>query len=87
MAIAEEQQCLIEEVQFWLPTTQTSAVESACEQKIMVGLGVIIRSPQVEAVPASKTRKDQEIETQAVLLRDKVFNIAPSTLDMTQGRA
>ena len=31
MAIAEEQQCLIEEAQLRLPTLQTSAVESASE--------------------------------------------------------
>ena len=31
MAIAEEQQCLIEEGQLRLPTPQTSAVESASE--------------------------------------------------------
>ena len=44
---------------------------------------VTIRSPQVEAVPASKTRQDHEIETRAALLRDEVFNIVPSSVNMT----
>ena len=33
MAIAEEQQCLIEEVQLRLPTPQTSTVESVSEAR------------------------------------------------------
>ena len=91
MAIAEEQQCLIEEAQLRLPTPQTSVVESASEAESYGGARpkhtqrVTIRSPQVEAVPASKTSKDQEIETHAELLRDEVFNIVPGTVNMTQG--
>ena len=48
---------------------------------------VTIRSPQVEAVPASHTRQDQEIGTCAALLRYEVFIIVPSTVNVTQGRA
>ena len=44
---------------------------------------VTIMSPQVEAVPASKTRQDQEIKMHAALLRDEVFNIVPSTVNVT----
>ena len=89
MAIAEEQQCLIEEAQLRLPTPQTSAVESASEAEIHGGARpkhtprVTIRSPQVETVPVSKTSMDQEIETQATLLRDEVFNIVPGTVNVT----
>ena len=88
MAIAEEQQCLIEEAQLRFPTPQTSAVESASEAENYGGARpkciqrVTIRSPQVEAVPASKTSKDQEIETRAALLRDEVFNIVPGTVNV-----
>ena len=88
MAIAEEQQCLIEEAQLRLPTPQTSAVESASEAEIHSGTRpkhtarVTIRSPQVETVPVSKTSKDQEMETHAILLRDKVFNIVPGTVNV-----
>ena len=62
MAMAEEQQCLIEEVQLILPTPQTSAVESASEAenygwaRPKTTQRVTIRSSQVETVPASKTR-------------------------------
>ena len=51
MAIAEEQQCLIEEAQLRLPTPQTSAVESASEAENYGGARpkttqrVTIRSP------------------------------------------
>ena len=89
MAIAEEQQCLIEEAQLRLPTPQTSAVESASEAEIHGGARpkhtprVTIRSPQVETVPVSKTSMDQEMETCATLLRDKVFNIVPGTVNVT----
>ena len=87
MAIAEEQQCLLEEAKLRLPTPQTSAVES--EAEIHGGARpkrtprVTIRSPQVETVPVSKTSMDQEIETRATLLRDKVFNIVPGTVNVT----
>ena len=53
MVIAKEQQCLIEETQFRLPTQQTSAVESASEAENYGGARpkntqrVTIRSPQV----------------------------------------
>ena len=93
MAIAEEQQCLIEEALLRLPTPQTSAVESASEAEIHGGARpkctprVIISSPQVETVPVSKNSMDQEIETHATLLRDKVFNIVPGTVNVTQGGA
>ena len=93
MAIAEEQQCVIEEAQLRLPTPQTSAVESASEAENYGGTRpkhtqrVTIRSQQVEAVPASKTSKDQEIKTCAALLRDEVFNIVPGTVNVTQGGA
>ena len=89
MAIAEEQQHLIEEAQLRLPTPQTSAVESASEAEIHGGARpkhtprVTIRSPQVETVPVSKTSMDQEIETHATLLRDEVFNIVPGTVNVT----
>ena len=43
-------------------------------------------SLHVEAVPASKTNKDQEIETHAALLRDEVLNIVPGTVNVTLGR-
>ena len=89
---AEEQQCYIEKVQLRLPTPQIFAVESASEAENYCGARpkttqrVIIRSPHVESVPASKTSQDQEIETHAALLRDEVFNIVPvpSTINMTQ---
>ena len=93
MAIAEEQQCLIEEAQLRLPTPQNSAVESASEAEIYGGARpkrtprVTIRSPQVETVPDSKTSKDQEIEACATLLRDEVFNIVPGTVNVNQGGA
>ena len=93
MAIAEEQQCLMEEVQLRLPMPQTSAVESASEAENHGGARpkvtqrVTIRSPQVEAVPASKTRQDQEIKMHVALLRDGVFNIVPSTVNVTWGEA
>ena len=89
MAIAEEQQCLIEEAQLKLPTPQTSAMESASEAENYGGARpkttqrVTIRSPQVEAVPLSKARQDQEIKTCAALLRDEVFNIVPSMVNVT----
>ena len=89
MAIAEEQQCLIEEAQLRLPTPQTSAVESASEAENYGGARpktiqrVTISSPQVEAVAASKTRQDWEIETCAALLRNEVFNIVPGTVKVT----
>ena len=89
MAIAEEQQCLIEEALLRLPTPQTSAVESASEAENHGGTRpkhtprVTIRSPQVETIPVSKISKDQEIETCAMLLRDKVFNIVPGTVNVT----
>ena len=92
MAIAEEQQCLIEEAQLRLPTPQTSAVESASEAEIHSGARskrtprVTIRSPQVETVPVSKTSKDQEMETHAALLRDEVFNIVPGTVNVNLRR-
>ena len=69
MAIAEEQQCLIEEAQLRLPTPQTSALESASEAENHGGARpkwtprVTIRSPQVETMPVNKTSKDWEIET------------------------
>ena len=93
MAIAEEQQCLMEEAQLRLPTPQTSAVESASEAEIHGGTRpkhttrVTIRSLQVETVPVSKTSKDQEMETHAALLRDEVFNIVPGTVNVTRGGA
>ena len=93
MGIAEEQQHLIEEAQLRLPTPQTSAVESASEAANYGGTRpkctqrVTIRSTPVEAVPASKTSKDLEIETCATLLRDEVFNIVPGTVNATQGEA
>ena len=89
MAIAEEQHCLIEEAQLRLPTPQTSAVESGSEAENYGGTRpnttqrVTIRSPQVEAVPASKTRQNQEIETHTALLRDEVLNIVPGTVNVT----
>ena len=89
MAIAEEQQHLIEEAQLRLPTPQTSAVESASEAENHGGARpkntprVTIRSPRVETIPVSKTSKDWEIETHAMLLRDKVFNIVPGTVNVT----
>ena len=43
--------------------------------------------PQVEPVPPSNTRQDQEIETHAALLRDEIFNIFPVTVNVTQGMA
>ena len=58
MAIAEEQQCFIEEVQLRLPALQTSAVESASEADIYRGARpettqrVMIRSLQVNAIPS-----------------------------------
>ena len=64
LAIAEAQQCLIEEVQFRLPTPQTSAVEFGSEVQNYGGAKpkttqrVTIWSPQVEAVSASKIRQD-----------------------------
>ena len=88
MAITEEQQCLIEEAQLRLPTPKTSAVESASEADIHGGARpkhtpiVTIRSPQVETVPVSKTSMDQEMETHVTLLRDKVFNIVPGTVNV-----
>ena len=91
MAIAREQQCLIEEAQLRLPTPQTSAVESASEAEIHGGARpkrttrVTLRSPQVETVPGSKTSKDREMETRAALLKDEVFNIVPGTVNVTQG--
>ena len=93
MAIAEERQHLIEEAQLRLPTPKTSAVESASEAEIHGGARpkhtprVTIRSSQVETVPVSKTSMDQEIETCDTLLRDEVFNIAPGTVNVTQGGA
>ena len=93
MAIAEEQQRLIEEAQLRLPTPQTSAVESASEAEIHSGARpkrtprVTIRSPQVETVPVSKISKDQEMEARATLLRDKVFNIVPGTVNVNRGGA
>ena len=89
MAIAEEQQCLIEEAQLRLQTPQTSAVESASEAENYGGAipkttqRVTIRSTQVEAVPTSKTRQDQEIKMHAALVRDEVFNIVPGTVNVT----
>ena len=89
MAIAEEQQCLIEEAQLRLPTPPTSAVESASEAEIHGGARpkhtprVTIKSPQLETMPVSKMSKDQEIETHTALLRDKVFNIVPGTVNVT----
>ena len=88
MAIAEEQQCLIEEAHLRLPTPQTSAVESSCEAENYGGARpktiqrVTIRSPQMEAVSSNKTRQDQEIKTHAALLRNEVFNIVPSTVNV-----
>ena len=93
MAIAEEQQCLIEEAQLRLPTPQMFAEASASEAEIHGGARpkctprVTFRSPQEETVPVSKTSKDQEIETHATLLRDQVFNIVPGTVNVTQGGA
>ena len=93
MAIAEEQQCLIEEAQLRLPTPQTSTVESASEAEYYGGARpkttqrTSISSPQAKAVPASKIRWDQDIKMHAVLLRDEVFNIVPSTVNVTQGGA
>ena len=89
MAIAEEQQCIIEEAQLRLPTPQTSAVESTSEAENHGGARpkhtprVTSRSPQVETMSVSKTSKDQEIETCAALLRDEVFNIVPGTVNVT----
>ena len=86
MAIAEEQQCLIEEAQLKLPTPQTFAVESASkaenygEARPKTTQRVTIRSPQVEAVPASKTRQDQEIKMCAALLRDTFLTLSPAQL-------
>ena len=80
MAIAEKEQHLIEEAQLRLPTPQTSAVESVSEAENHDGARpkttqrFTIRSPQVEAVPASKIRQDQEIKTHAALLRDEIFS-------------
>ena len=93
MAIAKGQQHLIEEAQLRLPTPKTSAVESASEAEIYDGARpkstqrVTIRSPQLEAVPASKTRQDWEIKMCSSLLRDEVSNIVPSTVNVTQGGA
>ena len=89
MAIAEEQQCLIEEAQFRLTTPQISAVESASEAENDGGARpkttqrVTVRPSQVEAVPASKSRKDQEIKMHAVMLKDVVFNTVLSTVNVT----
>ena len=64
-------------------------VESASEAEDYGGAGpkttqrVTIRSPQVEAVPASTTRQDQEIKTHAALLRSEVCNIVPSAVNVT----
>ena len=68
MATAEEQQHLAEEAQLILPSPQNSAVESASETENYQGARpkttqrVTIRSPQVEAVPASKTGQDKKIK-------------------------
>ena len=86
MTIGEEQHCLIEEAHLRLPAPQTPIVESASEAESYGAARpkttqrFTIRSPQVEAVPASKTRQDQEIKTHATLLRDKVFNMALAQL-------
>ena len=93
MAIAEEQQCLIKEAQLRLPTPQTSAVESASKAKDYDGATpkttqrVTIKSPQMEAVPASKTSQDQEIVMHAALLRDEALNIVPGTGNVIRGGA
>ena len=93
MAIVEEQQCLLEEAQLRIPTPQTSAAKSASDAENYVGARpkitqrVTIRSPQAEAIPVSNIRKDQEIGTCAALLSDKVFNIVPSTVNVTWGTA
>ena len=93
MTIAEEQHHLIGEAQLRLPTPQTSAVEFATEAEIHGDARpkhtprVTIRSQQVETVPVSKTSMDQEIETHATLLMNKVFNIVPGTVNVTQGGA
>ena len=41
----------------------------------------------MEDVPASETRLHQGNQTYAALLRDEVFNIVPSTVNVTQGVA
>ena len=48
---------------------------------------VTIKSPQVEAVPVSKTSQDQEIVMHAALLRDEVLNIVSGTGNVTRGGA
>ena len=81
------------EAKLRLPTPPTSVVESASEAENYGGTRpkttqrVPPMSPQVEAVPASKTRQDWEIEMHAALLRDEVYNIAPGTVNVTQGDA
>ena len=58
MAIAEEQQCLMEDMQLRLPAPQTSAVDSASEAEIYGGARpkttqrVMIRSLQVNDIPS-----------------------------------
>ena len=55
MAIAEEQQCLIEEVQLRLPTPQTFAVESTSQAENYGGA----RPKTTQKVPTSESCSNQ----------------------------
>ena len=56
----------------------TSEAENYDGARPKITQRVTIRSLQVEAIPASNIRQDQEIGTHSALLRDEVFNNVPS---------